>query len=339
MLFIEVRRNLSKKAQVGLLFAGVLLIAFLCVQFPRRNIKTESDESFISRFLRNSKHLNRQAVKKILDSDRPYPFAFAVIGDPHVGTSKGEAVFGQLIDALKKDPPAFLVVNGDLTDVYSDANLAKYLNMTGGLGVPVISVIGNHDISDFGAYLKTFGETDFYFDYRDYRFIFLNDSSGKSAIGGLKSSQLLWLKEKLNTPRYPFIFMHIPPRVTGAERLEALNNNYVSHPYRGAFFESPPGIDNLEAFEAIIRARAPLTVISSHIHCFADYSKDGVRYIVTGGGGGILNEEWNNGLKPPEEGMFYHLVKITLVSGNTYQGEVVSLKGEKKDYRFNSVNP
>ena len=196
MLFIEVRRNLSKKAQVGLLFAGVLLIAFLCVQFPRRNIKTESDEALISGFLRNSKHLNRQAVKKILDSDRPYPFAFAVIGDPHVGTIMAEAVFEQLIDKLKKNPPSFLVVNGDLTEVYSEGNLSKYLEIAGRLGIPVISVIGNHDISDYGAYLKTFGETDFYFDYKDYRFIFMSDLYGKNAtLGGFKPSQLLWLKE------------------------------------------------------------------------------------------------------------------------------------------------
>ena len=83
----------KRKKQTFVCAVILILVAanlFLCAQFSRYNpltrILTARPERFnAERALKGSKYLNRKAIDRITASARPYPFHFAVIGDPHVG--------------------------------------------------------------------------------------------------------------------------------------------------------------------------------------------------------------------------------------------------------------
>jgi hypothetical protein len=106
------------------------------------------------------------------------------------------------------------------------------------------------------------------FDVGQIRFLVL-DSSRKR---GLPRIQYRWLERQLQQARDKrvFVMLHRPPVCP--------KYNYLS------FSAST----NVRRFLSLMRAYRVELVFGSHVHAFTEFTRQHVRYIVSGGGGGAL---------------------------------------------------
>ncbi len=208
-------------------------------------------------------------VQKILLTASPPPaeFDFFFVGDIH-------GVFQHLQDivqAAKAQPPLFILSNGDLThsgrlrEYHTAADILSYAN------VPVFTSLGNHDKRTRGGrktYASVFAPLYYAFTVHNTKFIVL-DSSRKR---GLPRFQYKWLERELQiaADKRIFVILHRPPVCP--------KYNYL------AFSASL----NANRFLALMAEYHVETVFSSHVHVFTEFEERGVRYVVTGGGGGAL---------------------------------------------------
>ncbi|MFH1709526.1 MAG: metallophosphoesterase [bacterium] len=225
-------------------------------------------------------------------------FSFAVFGD----NRDGEAVFADIIKKVNKDKDIKFVMNtGDFTSSGSDLEYEKYWQMAKSCNVKIYDAIGNHDLGLFNVgqriFKKKYGETYYYFDQNDSRFIVLDNARSK----GMGRKQLSWLKDVLDTKKSKFVFMHKPLfDPTGTYP------NYVM----------TPKADNEALNKLLIKAKVRY-VFSGHIHGYGREERGGVVYIITAGSGAPL-------YLPAFNGGFYHYVKVT-VDGPKISDEVVKV--------------
>ena len=103
---------------------------------------------------------------------------FAVFNDLHaVDKVCGDWLAGIVGDLKKsKDKPAFIILDGDLSEHGLPAQLTSVRDVFKTLGVPVHVVIGNHDWktnTDRKAYDETYPKSSNYtFDHEGWQFVF-----------------------------------------------------------------------------------------------------------------------------------------------------------------------
>jgi hypothetical protein len=167
--------------------------------------------------------------------------------------------------------PRFVVVTGDLVD-WGDSNedwdMFRQVTRELRLKTAYYAAPGNHDVSTLRTFEKEFGLERPYYDKREGDIhLFLLDSSS----GFTEGDQLRWLEET-------------------AGRSTALHKI-------AAFHHPPFGIDAFGDYEArIIREKLhPVLVrlkfcaaFCGHQHHFYTTQRDGVRYVITAGGGAPL---------------------------------------------------
>jgi hypothetical protein len=174
--------------------------------------------------------------------------------------------------------------------------------MIGAYKLKFYNTIGNHDrmVDGISNYLKMFGNTYFSWDFEGYHFICLDNVSQT----GLGTEQYKWLINVLNSNKRKnkFVFMHKPIfDITGSYP------DTIMYPKR-------VGSDLLKLF-AKNNVRA---VFWGHIHGFAEEKRDGILYVLTGGGGAPL-------YLPKFSGGFNHYVKVSVDDGKVYD-EVVKVE-------------
>jgi len=184
-------------------------------------------------------------------------FCFAVAGDPHYGKYDYSAdVFKWVVGDVNIKDFEFLVVNGDLTQSGFDGQYRDYFDAINQSDVPVVSVIGNHDVRFGGRsrYENMFG-TQTYFDFTvgDYQFIIL-DSADKE----LGTEQLNWLDTQLQEHYKDIIITHYP-------RAELADADHLT---------------------SLIEEHAPELVIYSHNHRYYTTQIGETEFIVTDSSGG-----------------------------------------------------
>ncbi|MEU7479691.1 phosphodiester glycosidase family protein [Lentzea sp. NPDC042327] len=175
----------------------------------------------------------------------------------------------------------FVVVNGDLVDEASPADLAFARRvLTEELGdLPWYYVPGNHEVMGPGTidgFRREFGATHRTFDHRGTRFVLLDSSTGTLRGGG--TDQVEMLGRALGTaPGHTVVLMHHPPRDPTPARTSQL-------------------ADPLEAryFERLLAENGRATFIGGHVGGFFASEVDGVHYVVNG----------NSGKAPAEVGGF-----------------------------------
>ena len=220
-------------------------------------------------------------------SDSPNALRFAVIGD----TGGGRAVTAELIERITEFEPDLILHVGDLA--YDRATIASlesqfydpFRDLAG--HVPLWIVPGNHDILDGG---------------RDVALFLGLDPGSDLAVHYqrlLRSAGVVIASVNSNAPPLPF----------GATRRgfrAAMRENATDTWWRIAFFHHPPfaaeGKDRNQLTYAVLH---PLLVASHVDVAFAGHSHNyqrsrplglwgpdpsGVRYVVSGGGGGTLRE-------------------------------------------------
>ena len=161
------------------------------------------------------------------------------------------------------------IANGDLTQNSLPQEYADYVKIISDSDIPVISVLGNHDIRHGGINLfkEYFGKTYFSFNYADYKIIVM-DASKRT----ISSSQLIWLENELKESDKSIVLAHIPafktPEISGEEY--ALKN----------------GDELLKLFETY----PPELVIFSHTHESDFAIKGETKYLFIDSAGGRMLE-------------------------------------------------
>ena len=270
-------------------------------------------------------HPNPVVIEKILAVPVEYPLRFVMMGDSR---TPGEFPFARLRAQIREfDPaPVFVVDIGDLVSQGTMIEYLLYLAAIDPFPLPFVSVIGNHEMyADRGRenYGRLFGDEDFSFDYASCRFIALNDAVPGEY--GVSDAQLLWLEALLTDPVPPdkFVFMHVPPplpKLTGGALRE------------GEILDGARAFPNWDAFKDMVEAHGVRIVGLGHIHEYRHHLRNGVHYVVTGGGGAEISDPLDD---PPDHGIFHHFVLVTIGADGQSRAEVIKKgDGTEPDSRY-----
>ncbi len=234
-----------------------------------------------------------QIAKLSRANPSPKPgFTFAVIGDAEPGRFPWQRPWAppdgyrKQIRAIHATNADFIVQLGDFVSKGTTKNYRAYVDFLGGeMSLPIIHVIGNHDRSkpngkaDKILYKTVFGdETDYFLDYNGWRFVTLDSSDY-----GVTGAQLDWLDGVLDTELKTIVSMHIVPKYLKGKIHSIGPSKQSEKLIPKAYFEKGNA-----RFGRIVRSRAVTRVYMGHIHAFGIAEHEGVRYVLTGGGGSPL---------------------------------------------------
>ncbi len=209
--------------------------------------------------------------------------------------------------------PDFVISTGDAYYGYGGTferfrnEIDYFVAMSRQISVPFFNVLGNHELGGGGMrkdYVKQrFGNTYGSFDYGNSHFIILNtEEKGKE--GTIMDEQLEWLKKDLERNRKAkniFVFMHRP-------MFSVIDPDLL---FRKSFKDKM----NRDLLHSIFKEFNVKAVFAGHEHLYSETVKDGIRYIVTGGGGSPLYQS-------PRGGGFFHYI-IVSVKGNDIKFDVI----------------
>lgn len=232
-------------------------------------------------------------------------FRFTVFGDfrPAGADEPYPPQFRQVLDAMKAESPAFAVSVGDAwfgyggTMAHYRGEVAQFLALVKGWGIPLHNVIGNHEVtasSERERYLRErLGNLYGSFDHGRAHFICL-DTDEVGDEGRIAGEQLRWLKRDLERNRgatATFVFLHRPlfsPKDPDLAQKRSFSDRV-----------------NRDALHQLLVRYKVAAVFAGHDHLYEERVVDGIRYYITGGGGAPLYEL-------PDKGGFYHYLVVTV---------------------------
>lgn len=236
-------------------------------------------------------------------------FSFIVFGD--FRTSRRDRPYHDplmtIIKEIEMINPDFVVSTGDAYYGYGSSfqrfkNEIEYFeSISRRLSTPFFNVIGNHEVAGGDRredYVRErFGNLYGSFDYGDSHFIVLNtEEKGKE--GMIMGEQLEWLKKDLKDNKDAtniFVFMHRP-------MYSVIDPDLV-------FSKSFRDKKNRDYLHSLFREFKVKAVFAGHEHLYSETIKDGIRYIVTGGGGSPLYQS-------PKGGGYFHYLIINVKGGD-----------------------
>ena len=250
-----------------------------------------------------------------------YPFRFVVAGDSGAWPDPtAEAIFARLVAQTGAlDPPALFFANlGDFAGPGTIERHEHYLGVVERLSVPDVCIVGNHDLDDASgpeAWARVHGPMNFDFAYGQTRFVAIHAEPGIPGVvevpgadtpegtEGPREDDLAFLEQRLSAAAEPHrvVLMHMPPYLDG---------HLAPHPEWG--FKRRES-----EFLEILRAHDVKLVCCAHGLAFDDHVHDGVRFIMSGGGGtglcshfrGVCTEGSGH---PEDRGALFHAVEITM---------------------------
>lgn len=271
------------------------------------------------------------------------PFRFAVFGDSQGGPDTcvappGWRAVAQLVDQAR---PALVLGAGDyVADGAAAGCWESWIEASGGLfrHTPFYPALGNHDYErqyytgEENAGLRNLTRwfalplgpdpataTTYYgFTFGNSRFIVLDAYKDRRP----GSPQLLWLEHELALARSE----------TGVEHIFV-----VSHPtFEGVGYFCPPEsrdrhqARNREWVQPLLERYGVTATFSGHEHSYSRVEKNGIQYVVTGGGGGRL-EGYRRPRCPDTPGLAaYH--------GRSHHAVIVDVDGASVRYRAVGVD-
>lgn len=236
----------------------------------------------------------------IVSNDRD--FRFIVFGDTRTDSIAHQSVINRILQTSPE--PFFVIQTGDLTQSGSSQEYQTYFNIEKDLISKTVQypVLGNHDIPNMTNWFKYFSlpnnERWFTFHFGNSAFHFL-DNYSPDTIG---TEQYNWLLNELlqdsadQDIRHIFIVFHEPPYTTNLGHTSNLRIRENLVPL-------------FERFNVRI-------VFNGHNHCYERSFVNGLFYIISGGGGAPLYDNW---------GQFE---EWTIYREATYEFVIIDVKGD-----------
>jgi predicted phosphodiesterase len=182
----------------------ILILFFMIFSFYVFGI-TESDQKFFDNF-------SYIKVEKPVMNESNY--SFVICTDTHYGSNTENSFFQNL--ESKNFGCDFCIILGDITQGSEANQWLLYLSDIKNLSIPVIAIVGNHDVvsSRWQRFMALCNRTDFYFEIGNILYLFIDSSS--NAYGDL---QLRWINNVLSktTCTQKIIFTHCLNGTAGTE--------------------------------------------------------------------------------------------------------------------------
>ncbi len=164
----------------------LLFLLQSCISYSPYEVDVDSE----------NQNMNSKNLEVLLNNGKNGDTAtFAFIGD----TQRFYDETNQIIQHINQNPAIeFVIISGDLTDFGLNLEFEEMLSVLKRLKSPFLSVIGNHDLLYNGefVYREMFGEFDYSFYYKDFKFIMANTNSREYGFSG-NIPRIDWLNEQL----------------------------------------------------------------------------------------------------------------------------------------------
>lgn len=219
---------------------------------------------------------NIKAIQAKQEGSSP-GFDFVVMGDNRDGVE----VYNRLINRAKAFNPVFILNTGDFIREGQAFEYENYKKQIASGNIPILHLPGNHDIR-YGSeiYRQYVGDPNWVFDLGDFRFIGLDNASGK-----FTEEAVAFARKNLTSRKICLVAFHKPPAI----------GRWTVH----AMIDDLKGGQGGEMMRLIKEAKVPL-VFLGHIHLYDEMDIDGTQYIISAGGGAKLYGKYNFG--KPEYG-------------------------------------
>ena len=240
------------------------------------------------------------------------PCRFVVMGDNRPLWGGEDVVtpsrmYQRAIGEVNLLQPEFVIIVGDLIHGYNqDMGLIEreweaFDEATARFEMPVHLAAGNHDIWDKASeevYQSRYGGLWYSFEVKGCHFVVL-DSEDQTAPGQIAGEQLKWLRADLAAAKGKAIFVLLHRPLWDAS-------------YRASGWE--------ENVHPLLAEAGVDAVFAGHWHSYRQMpTRDGVRYIVTGGAGAEIGEE-------PLIGDFFHYVMVTAPVGGEERARLAVIR-------------
>jgi predicted phosphodiesterase len=204
-------------------------------------------------------------------------FQFVVFGD----TRTRHELHRSVVAAISKAEPDFVIHTGDLVqDGYDTLQWPNFFDIERDLLRKTVffPVLGNHERDNIRFHEFFDVKTPYYsFDWGSAHFIILNSDVPNVAISSVArdafwTEQTRWLEadlEKSQKAEFRFVAMHHPPFTVNTE-----SAGHVSK-------ETPGLVPLFEKYNVT-------AVFAGHDHNYQHHVKNGIHYVITGGGGAPL---------------------------------------------------
>jgi Calcineurin-like phosphoesterase len=272
---------------------------------------------------------NSSMAARIGSTPVRYPFSFVVAGDSGAWADPtADGIYSQLLRQVARIEPApvFFANLGDFAGPGTPDRHHHYLRLVEGLQVPNICAVGNHDLDDAGgpdAWAQVHGPMNFDFAYGNTHFVVLNGAPGEVGeidirvdvpVEGPREEALAFLERSLEAADAPnrVVLTHMPP---------SLGGHYEPHPEWG--FDRRED----EFLELLRRNRVGL-VCCAHGLAFDHHVRDGVHFVMSGGGGTGLCSDFRGICAegdghPADRGSLFHAVQIEIGEDGAVSGRVL----------------
>lgn len=265
-----------------------------------------------------------QGAPVALDASVKAPFSFDVYGDIRFmetsNTKDSDPVRRKmLVQKIANDKPAFLLITGDIVANGSSASQWEVFDSeTGPLKndpVHIYPALGNHDLrgdqnTALDNYFKRFPylqHSRYYAVRADNVMVFTLDSELDHPGG----AEMTWFDKQIDSlpdgVQFVVVQLHHPPLTRSRDSLFG-----GGHSPRG---QEENMADFLESRAA--KSRAKFIVVAGHVHNYERYERNGVMYVVTGGGGAtpyMIPRQNNDAYRDP--GPTYHYCHFDVVPGH-----------------------
>jgi hypothetical protein len=275
---------------------------------------------------------NLVMVERIERTPVRYPFSFVVVGDSGAWPDPtADGIFSELLAQVSEldPPPVFLAQLGDFAGPGTAERHEHYLGLVARLPVPDVCVVGNHDLDDASgpaSFARVHGPMSFSFAYGHTRFVVLHSQPGVTGavevrgaetaegLEGPREEDLAFLDRTLAAAAEPHrvVLMHMPPHLGG---------RYAPHEEWG--FRQREG-----EFLAVLRDGGVQLVCCAHGLAFDECMRDGIRFVMSGGGGSGLCSHYRGictegAGRPEDRGSLYHAVELTISEAGAISGRVL----------------
>jgi Calcineurin-like phosphoesterase len=252
-----------------------------------------------------------------------YPFSFVFAGDSGAWPDPtADAIFAQLLRQTGelRPAPVFFANLGDFAGPGTRERHEHYLELVAPLATPNVCLVGNHDLEDPAgaeAWTAVHGPANFHFAHGHTRFVAIDGASGQAGelgdttppdTAGPSAEALRFLEDALATTSEPHrvVLMHAPPHLDG---------HYAPQPECGFRQGECEFLD-------IIRRHDVKLVCCAHGLGFDHHVRDGIRFVMSGGGGAAPYLSYRNAVGR-DRGALFHAVEITVTEGGATRGRVI----------------